>query len=427
LSFDDAGKLKNVLIISYFFPPNNRVGGRRWAKFAKYLTKNSCKVYVLAGGYSGESSWDKDTEPYKENIYRIKLQSPSIPFFQKKLPGSLLEKIVWKLSYYNWIISCRFKTGNYKDHSFLDKAAFYERACEIIETKKIENLILTVGPFRFSSVLIDIKKKYPDLNIVIDYRDYREDGWRSGGFTKKQIEYEKKEQIKVLKEVHHITTVNEEISGYFRSMDGNMSVSTVPHCYDTDDLNKSESAGELLKTAKSHQNSVRCIYGGELYEGMEEYVRLFSDFLLAMKEKGITISAELFLQYKTYGHIIESSEIRDIVNIHKTIPLKDYFNEILTSDFVLLFRPSWSPNAQSSKFFELVALRKPILYFGPKGGVSDFIEKNRLGYFITKENLKPIVNEISSGNYKVNVPDLNFNIDEYSFESSTKQVMRLLK
>jgi len=57
-----------VLIISYYFPPFQRVGGRRWAKHAKFLYKKGVDFKVLTGLYYGDSPWSSDIEEFENKI-----------------------------------------------------------------------------------------------------------------------------------------------------------------------------------------------------------------------------------------------------------------------------------------------------------------------------------------------------------------------
>jgi hypothetical protein len=57
---------KNILIICTF-PPAPSIGGRRWAKFSKYLTRAGINVSVFAAksNKGDKSLWTKDVEDIK--------------------------------------------------------------------------------------------------------------------------------------------------------------------------------------------------------------------------------------------------------------------------------------------------------------------------------------------------------------------------
>ena len=67
---------KKVLIISFVFPPYPGIGGRRWAKFSKYLSELGTDVFVLASEnpFSYKSEWTKDVKNC--NIKRLPLKYP---------------------------------------------------------------------------------------------------------------------------------------------------------------------------------------------------------------------------------------------------------------------------------------------------------------------------------------------------------------
>jgi type III secretion system FlhB-like substrate exporter len=81
----------------------------------------------------------------------------------------------------------------------------------------------------------------------------------------------------------------------------------------------------------------------------------------------------------------------------------------------------------SSKFFELVALRKPILYFGEKGEVSDYIVKHRLGYHINLENITTIINNIYNNLTTQQIPDRNYDVSSHTFNYQTKLLIETLE
>ena len=65
--------------------------------------------------------------------------------------------------------------------------------------------------------------------------------------------------------------------------------------------------------------------------------------------------------------------------------------------------------------------RKPILYFGPRTKVSDFIEEHELGYFIDKENLEKVMDTFLLNLKTKNIPKY-FDLEPFGFE---KEVIKL--
>jgi hypothetical protein len=38
---------KNILLVSFVFPPSNDVGGRRWSKFAEALYEKGYNIHLI--------------------------------------------------------------------------------------------------------------------------------------------------------------------------------------------------------------------------------------------------------------------------------------------------------------------------------------------------------------------------------------------
>ena len=56
---------RRILVISYFFPPDQTVGGARWAAMSSWLRRAGHEVTVLttnaAGSLPGEEPWTRRT------------------------------------------------------------------------------------------------------------------------------------------------------------------------------------------------------------------------------------------------------------------------------------------------------------------------------------------------------------------------------
>lgn len=400
----------NVLVISYFFPPFNRVGGRRWAKHTKYLNRMGLNSFVLTGEFKNTSSaWDDDIKEYKDKITRINLVEKSTPFFKTKLPKDFIEKLKWKTSLISWRVTKNFLKGNYNDISINCIDAFFAAADELIKKNKIDIVLLSVGPFRYSQIILQLKANHPNVKFVIDYRDKWEDGFL--GLNEQQIKFETQQQINILNNVDLVLTVNENISENIKRINSRVKVYTLPHCVDDDFFNL-----KVQKQVKSDTNKDKFIYGGELYNGLDEEVKTFIAFFDRYKSKvKNSCEAMFYLSYPTYSKLLNS----DGIKVSDLLPKEQYISQIKESNFILLFRPNWSAEAFSSKFFEILCLRKPILYFGNEGAVSEFLIKNKLGYHIRSQNLNESIEEILNNKETKHIPNLSYDLSKHTFEHHT--------
>src|SRR6266853_2028189 len=117
---------QKLLIISHVFPPAPGIGGRRWAKFAKYLHRKGYGITVLTAETisNSVSEWTDDAKG---------LKIETLPFHFPKIVANPENSIFKKLSYYVWVGILKFlKRGNY-----FDKTIFWKKQI----TKKISKLI----------------------------------------------------------------------------------------------------------------------------------------------------------------------------------------------------------------------------------------------------------------------------------------------
>lgn len=400
----------NVLVISYFFPPFNRVGGRRWAKHTKYLNRIGLNTYVLTGEFTNTSSaWDDDIEEYKEKITRVNRVEKSKPFFKTKLPINFIEKLKWKTSLISWRVNKNFLKGNFNDISINCSDSFFASADELIKKNKIDIVLLSVGPFSYSKIILQLKAIHPNVKFVIDYRDKWEDGFLD--LNEQQIKFETQQQINILNNVDLVLTVNENISENIKRINSRVKVYTLPHCVDDDFFNL-----KVQNENKSAPKKEKFIYGGELYNGLETEVKTFIDFFERYKSKvKKNCEATFYLSYPTYSNLLNG----DGIKVSELLTKEHYIIQLKESDFILLFRPNWSAEAFSSKFFEILCLRKPILYFGNEGAVSEFLIKNKLGYHIRSQNLNESIEEILNNKETKHIPNLSYDLSKHTFEHHT--------
>ena len=154
LGKDGALDPKHILIISYTFPPAEGIGGRRWAKFAKYLVTKGYIVHVLTANQSTtSSSWRTDVQ--KENIYVYKLPI-RYPKVLLEIPHSFYQKVLYKI----WLILFKL----YSKGTTIDRSMFWKKA--LIKKSLFNDVLLHVQGH--SAQPLSIKK----LTILANLKDF---------------------------------------------------------------------------------------------------------------------------------------------------------------------------------------------------------------------------------------------------------------
>jgi hypothetical protein len=395
----------NILIISFYFPPYDKVGGRRWAKHYKYLRRDGIPAFVLTGHFKGTSPWDKDIEPWEDHIVRIQHEVKERSYHLTTLPRNILEKIRWKLSLLSWEKKKKTLEGNYNDLSRGSETLYLNKAAEIIRSKQINTVILSVGPFSYSSIIPDLKKQFPHVKFVLDFRDYWEDSLV--GLNSIQVNFEKKLQESVLASVDLVLSPNEEMQAYYADqMEQNSWC--LPHCYDEDDIR----VDEVSKDQTSSELSL--IYGGAFYGGIEESIESIKK-LIDLLSEAKKVKAEFYVSIKGF----EAELSHPAITRHGFMDSQAYFKKVRESDYAILILPPNRVNAMSSKFYELLALRKPILYFGGEGAVSEFLIQHRLGFHVTTKNITEQAGLILSNLQSKTIPG-SYRVEDHTFAFHTK-------
>ncbi len=369
------------------------------------------ETHVLSKNFPGlSSSWDKDILEYNKTITRIDISEPKVPYFKKKLPSTILEKMRWKLSFWkSKIIHAQPITSNTISEN--TAPLFFEAAVPIILKESINTVILSIGPYKYSEVLILLKAKFPFIKFVLDDRDYWNEEFEKLSST--QLLAEKEFQKNVMNSVDLILTPYQEMKAKYETS-FNKRVYCLPHCVDTDDIQNSSSSAKT--------DTIKIIYGGAFYSNIEDNIILIKEIVSLLSGRGKKVNVNFFVSVKGYEKELEHPLIKRFDFIDSV----EYFSKIQQSDYVILILPPNRVNAMSSKFFELVALRKPILYFGGSGDVSEYLIKHRLGYHITPENLTTSVDEILNNISTQNIPDKNYDVSLHTFKYQTKLLVDTL-
>lgn len=414
-------KEKNVLLICWDFPPNNGIGGRRWAKFAKRLVKDGYFIHVIKSKSSKGNSispWLKDVDHTKVLINNIK------PYWAVEWLHSYDSILSFaKIRLAKYILKLKFK-GTIFDKAIGIQKEFLTLATDLITKNSITNVIVTGAPFNLIYYTALFKEKNKHLNVIADYRDPWINSVNYGmlNLSQIQLEEEREKQNVVFNNVDTITAPNDFLISEIKHTHQNVQdvmpkFVTLPHVFDHDDVN-----AEKTSTRKE-EATFKLIYAGALYSDTERYLDILANSILKFKEQFPNIKFTLDLYTKHRSKVLALSGLEDNIKFHEPIG-DNIFSIVRESDLFIILLSDHNKDFKTTKFYEFLPYKVPYLLVGPKGHVSESIEKEELGFLLTEEqDLGVIYKKLSASNELKGFKD----IDKYSLNNSIGLLNSILK
>ncbi len=411
----------SILLICYSYPPYPGTGGRRWAKLSKYLAREGHALQVInAAGTQAPSVWLEDTKHPNIQIHSIQNKETLTPkdFFSK-----VVNKVLFSLS--------KIKTkGNYADQSLWwnDKALACAR--KILDAGPIDYLIVSCPPYHPMFEFSSLKKDYPGIKLVLDYRDIWIIRQKDKGFFShlddKRFEEEKQKERRALASADYIFTVAEDISESIREYAGHKPVHTLTNGYDEEDFSDDHS----LQSIYTKPGKINMVFAGSLVVDSNPYAIPFFQAIALLKKERPELYARLHLCiFGSVNPAIEklmAESALDCVVFYKPVSSKHIGHLYKQFDYLLLFLIPYYTYAFISKFFDYLPVRKPILSVSEKGRFSEFLEENRLGRNMEigsiAENLVTLLEAKQH-------PEINntFNISAFSYRELAKKFVTTLQ
>lgn len=412
---------KKILIVCYTFPPNDGIGGRRWAKFAKYLHRKGIDVKVIAATHDTgrKSLWNDDIKELKKEN-RIKYLPSGFPKVLNSYPETIIDKINYRLS----LVFQRLKVkGNHYDRSSSWKKKLVKQL-KLAVRDGYTTIITTGAPFHYIYEVAKIKRRFQEIKLIVDLRD----PWVWGGnygigsLDKKRLLQEENKQKYVVAGADYITVPVDKMKEVLTDLYPEYAekIKLLKHAFDPDDI-----PADLhhIKRTKKVNSFVKLIYSGAVYSGLDEHFKeldkVFNNFS----------GQELSLKF--YTHIESESKkyfslpnINRLVQINKPVKPVELMQKIIDADFFLVMYPDVFKDHVSTKFPELLRLGIPVIYVGKKGDVSKFIKENKMGVCFEPGNAAEGLINILKGIVNVTVIGDNNIIDKHSYPEVTNKLMR---
>src|SRR5690242_19270614 len=131
---------EHILLACFDFPPNQGIGGRRWAKLAKGLARKGYHVHVIKSDpitSNTKSPWTDDTEHPNIHIHSIKRTYPQSV---SHTGTSVFDKLMYR---YHLLKLKTTEPGTIYDVAIGWELSFRKKAEELIRKWNIRNVIAT--------------------------------------------------------------------------------------------------------------------------------------------------------------------------------------------------------------------------------------------------------------------------------------------
>lgn len=400
--------MKDILLISYTFPPYPGIGGRRWAKFAKYLTKLGYTVHVVCAKNPLKTSSFYINDVLLENIKVYSFESMFPRVLLNPKPQTLFEKLRYKF----WMLVLPvFVKGYIFDKAIFDEKKIFSLSKKIITDNNIKNVIVTGAPFRINYYSLKLKEFFPDINLIQDFRDPWTWGKQYSALTIEAKDFETKMLTKVVEAADVITVPVMPMKDYLCKNYSSLSkkIHVLPHAFDADEI-----------TVKSdfRENSFKCAFFGTIYSDIENY---FDKLTKLIHNESGKMTLDIFSDSFKYQEIVKKNNANDWIQYKKTLVGKTLFDTLSNYDYVVFIYPSYVKDFISTKFYEIISSKIPIIYIGEDGVASNFISNNNIGIHVNESTIDSKLKDFINGklNWHYNH---NYSVEEYSFYNVSNQV-----
>jgi len=395
-------------IVTYTFPPSKEIGGRRWAKFSRHLALNGHAVTVICASNSNDQTW------YENEFSGIEVRV--LPKYYPEWLSGFTKSITQKLLYviYTRILSPLTKQ-NFFDKGYAWKKPMLKALEQVNNTKPIDVLVVTGAPYSLLYYGSIFKNRHKEIVYVADLRD----PWTWGSYyglltmsarKKRFQEYSESNTIELCDlfcyPTQHMGNVLKEKYPAFTSK-----LYLLAHAYEPDKFG----------SAEDNVEREGFVYGGTLYDGIEDNIKRLLDIVRANPDAGFKWEIYTSTTYPLFDSAVTKGSIQK----HALVPEEQLFKKIRNSAAYLAFFPKTDKDLVSTKFFEIVYTQTPILYIGEEGDVGRFIRENRLGVHILPENIERDLPKYLNGN----VPFENgyFDVKQFTFEAVTAKFLNDLR
>jgi glycosyltransferase involved in cell wall biosynthesis len=414
----------NILVISFRFPPIPGVGGRRWSKFAKYLSADENINLIVISSKAPNTS---NLEHQKENFKHVTLPSnyPKYIEFLEFKKQNIWSKVMFRLQRWQLMKSI---PGNFYDFSAKWETHFKKSIPKILRDEKIDAVIVSGPPYRQTKYLIDLKPDFDSVDFIIDCRDPWNDVDVPFMISDERKKYEESLEKEVLAKFDKVIVVSEfQKQNFLKVQPAIQSIFVIPNGFDTDDY-------ENIKVPnKSDNDVIRIVHFGTLHATKKYYWEPFLLALNSLKKQKPELYDHIQVDFVGLCPDIIINQVKSLqlaVKIHGQLPKDDAFEILADADIALWFKFDGAAGDFATKFGDYIALKKYMWVFSVKGEVTEHIEENKIGKTFLRDDVN-LIDTIYSSLEELDKSRIKFNPDYdtagRSIEHLTQKVIEILR
>lgn len=362
---------KEILYLSYHFPPYSNILSNRATEFSKRLIKSDYKIFVVSAKNNKNAPIDKKLlkavdSPFIKNfqIFNLSFSSSGMVSSVKKI--SFLKELFNIFLFFHWL------------------PLSFVKSCQIIRKNNIKIIYTSAPPF-FSLVLGYLLKKIFKIPLITEYRDpWSDNPYFLGNvseFTKKN--YNKIDK-KVLKTSDAIIAISEGLKEYlietFPSVVQKEKIFVLPN-----GLNISSSL--TTDVIFPPTSEIVFTFTGKLYglRDLKPLIKIVSSVKNLGKLEDVSLKINIFGRYnfEYLSNLIQKYKVSEYFSLNGFISRNECLKKISESTLTLHIGENFNYPTISFKVWDYLSMRKKIVYLGRENSfTARFLKENDLGFTI---------------------------------------------
>ena len=410
---------KRICVIAFKFAPYPGVGANRWNNLCEEFTVLGHSVHVIS------SDWSiyKSSQP-KQISSAIELNQVPLNIFQniffwlEKNAGLKIFAVALNFIWLKWL-------G--QDEASLSKNSIFNFFEKLHEKEKFDVVITTCSPFSLCEVSKKIKDKYQDITSIIDLRDPY---WNTSHDTPQGF-FDNRAKRKLsggILNANYVTTVSKHLQELYSDIFSINNVVSIRNGFgrrEIENLPASESSCDQLV----QKSKTTIIHSGSVTNGRSIPLLIIASEISKIAEEQ-NRQVEIILQ----GYIKKSDAQKiqkfknDFFSLTIIPPQTKILSLVETSkcDLCLHLNAKQTPYALSTKIFEYLAMRKPIISINFGGEIDTMLTgiKSALSINLIKRPVDKYEHELRTF-LSSQISDKTYDVFQFSYSASALDFLAL--